>query len=234
MVAEVVRISARQLLTTAAHASLALQRVRQLHVGKTAHRALSIVTTRTQVTRASLVQPVLSAAQPLLGTRDATGAQRLLLAAATFSATTVHLAELAKTDLHALLTVTHARHDHSIATHVRLAMAQHLVVSKTVQLELLTAMLVHLVIHAMVEHLVVSKTVRPELLTATHAQLAKTAHHALSIAMLVLRASSKTAHRALSIAQNHADHASSMTALASSTATTATTAPTVAQTALTA
>jgi hypothetical protein len=105
--------------------------------------------------------------------------------------------------------------------------------SKTVRPEVLTAMLVHHVIHAMVEHLVVGKTVRPELLTATHAQLAKTAHHALSIAMLVQRASSKTAHRALSIAQNHADHVSSMTALASSTATTATTAQTVVQTALT-
>ena len=225
MVAEVVRISARQLLTTVAHASLALQRVRQLHVGKTAHRALSIVTHARHATLAMSAAHVMLARRPV-ATSDATGAQHLLLAAVTFSATTVHLAELEKTVRPELLT----------ATHVRLAMAQHLVVSKTDQQELLTAMLVQRAS---------SKTVRPEVLTATHAQLAKTAHHALSIAMLVLRASSKTVHHALSTAthaqrlalsteQNHADHASLMTALASSTATTATTAPTVAQTALTA
>ena len=129
----------------------------------------------------------------------------------------------------------------------------------------------------MAQHLVASKTVRQELLTATHAQRATIVHHALSIVMLDQLASSKTdhnvirtslvqpvlseaqpllgtrvthaqrativhhalsivthvRHRALSIAQTHVDHASSMTAHASSTATTATTAPTVVQTALT-
>ena len=224
MVAEVVRISARQPLTTAAHASLALQRVRQLHVGKTAHRALSIVTHARHATLAMSAAHVMLARRPV-ATSDATGAQRLLLAAVTFSATTVHLAELVKTDLHALLTVTHAHR----VTRVTVA-----VVSKTV----------HNVIRTSLVQPVLSAA-QPLLGTrATHAQLAKTAHHALSIAMLVLRASLKTAHRALSIAthaqhlalsiaQNHADHASSMTAHENLTATTATTAQTVVQTALT-
>jgi hypothetical protein len=254
MVAEVVRISARQLLTTAAHASLALQRVRQLHVGKTAHRALSIVTTRTQVTRASLVQPVLSAAQPLLGTRVATGVQHLLLAAATFNAMTVILVihvtrtSLAQPVLSAAQPLLGAR----------VTVAHH-VVSKTDQQELSIVTHAHRAIRVTVAHLVVSKIVRLAPSTAIHVRHVMTAHRALSIVTHAHRAIrvmvavvSKTdqfapltvthdqratvthAQQELLTAQNHADLASSMTALASSTATTATTAPTVVQTVLTA
>jgi hypothetical protein len=235
MVAEVAQISEQPQQTTAAHASLALLRVHRPRVGKTAHRALSTVTHAQLVTRAIHAT---HARQPV-ATSVATGAQHLLLAAATFSAMTVHHAELAKTVRLALSTVTHAhratrvtvavvsktdQQELSIVTHARLAMAQHLVVSKIVRPELLTATHAQHVTHvrlAMVTH------VRHALLTVTHAHRATIVHHALSTA-------THAQHLALSTEQNHADHASLMTALASSTATTATTAPTVVQTVLTA
>jgi hypothetical protein len=141
-----------------------------------------------------------------------------------------------------------------IATHVRHAMAQHLVVSKIVRRELSTATHVR---HAS------SKIVRPEASTAIHVRLVTTVHHALSIVTHAQRATrvtvahhvvSKTvrlalstethsqraihamvthARQELSTAQNLAAHASSTTDHASLIATTATTAPTVVQTALT-
>jgi hypothetical protein len=180
--------------TTAVHASHAQQKLAHLHHdGKTALRAPSIVTHArhaTHVTHATLAQ------QPV-ATSDATGAQHLLPAAASFRPTTAHLAELATTARPELLTAMPVRHAHSIVTHVRLAMAQLLVASKT---DLLAPSTVTHVRHAMAQLLVVSKTdllalstatlvrpassktVRQELLTATHAQRATIVHHALSIA----------------------------------------------------
>jgi hypothetical protein len=221
--------------TTAVHASHAQQKLAHLHhVGKTALRAPSIVT---HVRHATLAIHATLAQQPV-ETSDATGAQHLQPAAASFRPTTAHLAELEKTDLHAHSIVTHAQPAHSIVTHVRLAMGRHPVVSTTAQHALSIAMHAHRVTHVMVAHLVVSKIVRPELLIVIHAQRATTVHHALSIVTHAQRVTHAMAahvrHRALSIAQTHADHASLMTAHASLTATTATTAPTVVQTALTA
>jgi hypothetical protein len=221
MVAEVVQNSEQPQQTTADHASLALLRVHRPRVGKTAHRALLTVTHAQLVTRAIHVTHV---RQPV-ATSVATGAQHLLLAAATFSAMTVHHAELAKTVRLALLIVTHAHR----ATRVTVA---HLVALKTVRLAPSTAIHVR---HVMTAHralsivthdhrairvmvAVVSKTDQLAPLTVTHDHRATVTH----------------AQQELLTAQNHADLASSMTALASSTATTATTAPTVVQTVLTA
>jgi hypothetical protein len=186
----------------------------------TAHLALS---TETHVTRTSLAQPVLSAAQPLLGARATTAQPELLTAMPVRHAHSIvtHVQHamgqhhvVSKTDLHALSIVTHAHR----VTHVMVA---HLVVSKIVRPELLTVIHAQRATHATVAHLVASKTARPELLTETHVRRAT---HAMA---------AHVRHLALSIAQTHAGHASSMTAHASSTATTATTAPTVVQTALT-
>jgi hypothetical protein len=189
------------------------------------------------VTHATLAQ------QPV-ETSDATGAQHLQPAAASFRPTTAQHAHSIVT--HAQRAI-HATVEHlvvgkiaqramaqllvvsttvllapSTVTHVRRAMAQLLVVSKIVRPELLTVIHAQRATHAMAAHLVASKTARPELLTETHVQRAT---HAMA---------AHVRHHALSIAQTHADHASLMTAHASSTAITATTAPTVVQTALTA
>ena len=153
MVAEVVQNSEQPQQTTADHASLALLRVHRPRVGKTAHRALLTVTHAQLVTRAIHVTHV---RQPV-ATSVATGAQHLLLAAATFSAMTVHHAELAKTVRLALLIVTHAHR----ATRVTVA---HLVALKTVRLAPLTVTHDH---RATVTH------AQQELLTAqNHADLA--------------------------------------------------------------
>jgi hypothetical protein len=219
----------------AVHASHAQQKLARLHhVGKTALRAPSIVMHARHVTR--VIHATL--AQQPVATSDATGAQHLRPAAASFRPTTAHLAELATTARPELLTAMPVRHAHSIVTHVRLAMGQHHVVSKTDLHALSIVTHAHRVTHVMVAHLVASKIVRPELLIVIHAQRATTVHHAPSTETHVQRATHAMAahvrHRALSIAQTHADHASLMTAHASLTAITATTAPTVAQIALTA
>jgi hypothetical protein len=244
MVAEVARISARQLLTTADHASLALLRVHQLHAGKTAHRALSTVThvrLVTHVTHAML-------AQRPVATSDATGAQHLLLAAATFSAMTVILVihvtrtSLAQPVLSAAQPLLGAR----------VTVAHH-VVGKIAQRALSIVTHAHRAIRVTVAHLVALKTVRLARSIVTHVRLAssKTDHNVIrtSLVQPVLseaqpllgtrvthdqRAMVTHAQQELSTEQNLADHASSMTALASSTATIATTAPTVVRTVLTA
>ena len=238
MVAEVVRISARQLLTTADHANLALQRAPRPRVGKTAHRARSTVThvrLVTHVTHAML-------AQRPVATSVATGAQHLLLAAATFSAMTVILVILvtrtslaqpvlsaaqpllgARAMVERLVVSKIVRLALSIVTHVRLA--------TTVRHALSIVTHAHRVIHVTVEHLVVGKIARLVLSIVTHAQLV--IHAMVTHVRLALLTVTHVQHLALSTAQNHADHASSTTALASSTATTAMTAPTVVQTALT-
>jgi hypothetical protein len=108
MAHHVVLKTVRQELSIATHVRLVM----------TAHRALSTVTHAQLVTRAIHAT---HARQPV-ATSVATGAQHLLLAAATFSAMTVHHAELAKTVRLALSTVTHAHR----ATRVTAA-----VVSKT-------------------------------------------------------------------------------------------------------
>jgi hypothetical protein len=230
MVAEVVRISARQLLTTADHASLALQRAHRPHVGKTARRALSTVTHDQLVTHET---HAMHARQPV-ATSDATGAQHLLLAAATFSAMTVHHAELAKTDLLALLTVTVAhlvalktvRLAPSIAIHVRHVMTAHRALSIVTH--------AHRAIRVTVAHLVALKTDHNVIRTSLGQPVLSEAQPLLGTRVThAHRATVTHARQELSTVQNHADHASSTTAHASSTATTATTAPTVVQTALT-
>jgi hypothetical protein len=228
--------------TTAVPASHAQQ--------KPAHRAPSTVMHARLVTHVTHV----TLDQLLEATSAATGAQHLLPAAASFRPTTVH---------HAPSIVTHVMLDQPVpltVTHVRLAMVQHLVASKTVQLVLSTVTHVRLVttVHharstatldqlvplivthvrlAMAQRLVASKTVQLALSTVTHVRRAMTGHHVPSIVTHAQRAThamvAHVQHLALSIAQIHAAHASSMTAHVSSTATTATTAPTVVQTALT-
>jgi hypothetical protein len=187
--------------TTAVPASHAQQKPAHLHhAGKIALRAPSTVMHARLVTHVTHVMHD----QLLVATSAATGAQHLLPAAASFRPTTAHRAP--SIAIHVML-------DQLVpltVTHVRLAMAQHLVASKTDQLVLSTVM---------------------------HVRLVTTVHHALSIVTHAQRAThamvAHVRHLALSIAQIHAVHASSMTAHASSTATTATTAPTVVQTALT-
>jgi hypothetical protein len=137
---------------------------------------------------------VMHAQQPV-ETSDATGAQHLLHAAATFSAMTV--------------------------THVRPAMAQHLVASKTDQLALLIAMHVRPeLLTATHVRLASSKIVRPELLTATHvANVIRTSlvQPVLSAAQPLLGTRVThaqrvtTVHRALSIA-THVQHLARLTA----------------------
>jgi hypothetical protein len=163
--------------TTAVHASLAQQKLAHLHhVGKTALRAPSTVMHAQLVTHAI---HVMHAQQPV-ETSDATGAQHLLHAAATFSAMTVthvrpamaqHLVA-SKTDLLALLIAMHVRPELLTATHAQRAMGQHHVVSKTDLHALSIVTHAHRVTHVMVAHLVVSKIVRPELLIVIHAQRA--------------------------------------------------------------
>jgi hypothetical protein len=157
---------------------------------------------------AQLVTRVIHAtlAQQPVATSAATGAQRLLHVAASFRPTTAHLAELEKTDLHALLTAmpvrlamgrhhvaskidlhapstaTHARHAHSIVTRVRLVTTVHHALSIAMHAQRAT--------RVTVEHLVASKT---DL-------------HALSTATLVRPASSKTVRPELSTA-THAQRA---------------------------
>jgi len=188
------------------------------------------------VTRASLAQRVLSAAQPPLGAR-ATGAQHLRPAAASFRPTTAHLAELEKTDLHALLTVIHAhRAIHATVAHLVVgkiaphAMAQLLVASKTVRHALSIVMLDQLASSKTDHNVIRTSLVQPVLseaqpLLGTRVTHAQRATHAME---------AHVRHLALSTEQTHAGHASSMTAHASLTATTATTAPTVVQIVLTA
>jgi hypothetical protein len=174
-------------------------------------------------------------------------------------ATAEHLV-VSKIDLHAPSTATHARHAHSIVTRVRLVTTVHHALSIAMHAQRALSIVTHARL-AMGQHLVASKTVRPELLTATHVRRETTVHHALSIVTHAQHATHATVERhvvgriaqralsiathvqlvmamharhALSTAQNRADLASSMTDLASSTATTAMTAPTVVQTALTA
>jgi hypothetical protein len=133
-----------------------------------------------------------------------------------------------------LVTIVH--HALLIVTHVRLVTTVHHARSTATldQLVPLTATHVRL---AMAQRLVASKTVHHALSTVTHVRLAMTVHHVPSIVTHAQRAThamvAHVQHLALSIAQIHEAHASSMTAHASSTATTATTAPTVVQTALT-
>jgi hypothetical protein len=202
--------------TTAVHASHAQQKLAHLHhVGKIALRAPSTVMHARLETHAILVMH----AQLQVATSVATGAQHLLHAAATFSAMTVTHVRL----------VTTVPRELSTVTHVRPAMAQHLVASKTDQLALSIATHVLLVTTVPRELSIAthvrpasSKIVQPEPLTVTHAQRAT---HAMVVHVQPL---------ALSTEQTHAAHASSMTAHASSTATTATTAQTVVQTELTA
>jgi hypothetical protein len=218
MVAEVARISVRQLLTTAAHASHAHQRLAlRVHAGKTAHLVVS--TTAMHDLLATLAIHAMLAQQPV-ATSVATGAQLLLLVVA--SLTTVHLATLAIVEHLAPSIVQSAHHDQLAmasvvgktarhapltVTHAQRATTAHLVVSKIDQRALSIAM------HAPHVHSIV-----------THVRLATTVVHAMSARL----ASSKTAQRAPLIAQS-VRHASLTTAHASSTATTATTAPTAAQ-----
>ena len=184
---------------------------------------------------AQLVTRVIHAmlAQRPVATSAATGAQRLLHAAASFRPTTAHLAELEKTDLHALLTAmpvrlamgrhhvaskidlhapstaTHARHAHSIVTRVRLVTTVHHALS--------IAMLVEHVIRTSLVQPVLSEA-QPLLGTrAIHVRLVTTVHHALLIVMLDQLASSKIVRHALSTATHvrlathatvtHAQHA---------------------------
>jgi hypothetical protein len=160
-------------------------------------------------------------AQQPVETSDATGAQRLLHAAASFRPTTAHLAELVTTVHHALSIVTHAQR----AIH---AMVERLVVSKTVRLALLTVTHVRLVTTvprelSIVTHVTRTSLAQPVLSAAqpllgarvTHVRLAMTVHHALSIvthAQRVTRVTvehlvvSKTAQLELSIV-THAQRA---------------------------
>jgi hypothetical protein len=199
------------------------------------------------VTHATLAQ------QPV-ATSDATGAQHLLPAAASFRPTTAHLAELATTARPELLTAMPVRHAHSIVTHVRLAMGQHHVVSKTdlhalsivthahrvthvmvahlvaskiVRPELLIVIHAQRATHAMAQHLVASKTARPELLTETHVRRATTVHHAPSTETHVQRATHAMAAHVRHLALSIAQtHAAHASLMTAHASSTATTATT--------
>jgi hypothetical protein len=238
MVAEVAQISEQLQPTTADHASLALLRVHRPHVGKTAHRALSTATHAQIVTRAIHVTHV---RQPV-ATSVATGAQHLLLAAATFSAMTVHHAELAKTARQELLIVTHVRlattahRARSIVTHahrVTRVMVAHHVVSKIAQLARSIVTHVRLA-SSKTDHNVIRTSLVQPVLSEAQPLLGTRVTHAHRAIRVTAAVVSKIAQQELSTEQNLADHASSTTALASSTATIATTAPTVVRTVLTA